>query len=73
MHENPFARSCSTWLRSSQLAAVLRHAHLVLLHPRDADAAGLKALLDAARTTPAIVTLSQIIAFIFFQAPVALA
>lgn len=54
----------------ARLAAALRHAHLVVLHPRDAAPAELKALLDAGWTTPAIVTLSQIIAFISFQARV---
>jgi CMD domain protein len=53
-----------------RLAAALRHAHLVVLHPRDASPAALQALLDAGWTTPAIVTLSQIIAFVSFQARV---
>jgi CMD domain protein len=53
-----------------RLAAVLRHAHLVVLHPRDANPFALQALLDASWTTPAIVTLSQIIAFVSFQARV---
>lgn len=52
------------------LAAALRHVHLVVLHPRDADPVALKALLDAGWTTPAVVTLSQIIAFVSFQARV---
>ena len=50
-----------------RLAAALRHAHLVVLHPRDASPAALQALIDAGWTTPAIVTLSQIIAFVSFQ------
>jgi CMD domain protein len=50
-----------------RLAAALRHAHLVVLHPRDASAVALQTLLDAGWTTPAIVTLSQIIAFVSFQ------
>ena len=53
-----------------RLAAALRHAHLIVLHPRDADPVALQALLDAGWTTPAIVTLSQIIAFVSFQARV---
>lgn len=50
-----------------RLAAALRQVHLVVLHPRDADAVALKALLDAGWTTAAVVTLSQIIAFVSFQ------
>jgi CMD domain protein len=53
-----------------RLAVALRHAHLVVLHPRDASPFALQALLDAGWTTPAIVTLSQIIAFVSFQARV---
>ena len=50
-----------------RLAAALRHVHLVVLHPRDADPVALKALLEVGWTTAAVVTLSQIIAFVSFQ------
>lgn len=42
----------------------------MVLHPRDAAPADLQALLDAGWTTPSIVTLSQIIAFVSFQSRV---
>ena len=54
----------------TRLAAAFRHAHLLVLHPRDAAPADLQALLDAGWTTPSIVTLSQIIAFVSFQSRV---
>lgn len=51
----------------SRLVAALAHAHLLALHPRDASAAALKALLDAGWSTTDIVTLSQLVAFLSFQ------
>jgi CMD domain protein len=51
----------------TRLAAALAHAHLLVLHPRDAQAAALQALLDAGWSTTAIVTLSQLVAFLSFQ------
>lgn len=51
----------------AKLAAGLEHAHLLVLHPRDASPAALQALLNAGWTTTGIVTLSQIIAFLAFQ------
>lgn len=54
----------------ARLVAALRYAHLVVLHPRDAAGFDLQALLDAGWTTPEIVTLAQIIAFVSFQARV---
>lgn len=51
----------------ARLAAALEHAHLLVLHPRDASPAALQALLDAGWSTTAIVTLSQLVAFLSFQ------
>jgi CMD domain protein len=51
----------------ARLAAAFEHMHLLVLHPRDAGSASLQALLDAGWSTTAIVTLSQIAAFLSFQ------
>lgn len=51
----------------AKLTAGLEHAHLLVLHPRDASPAALQALLDAGWSTTGIVTLSQIVAFLAFQ------
>jgi CMD domain protein len=51
----------------AKLAASLEHAHLLVFRPRDAVANDLKALLDAGWSTTAIVTLSQLVAFLSFQ------
>jgi len=50
-----------------RLAAAFEHMHLLVFHPRDADSPALQALLDAGWSTTAIVTLSQIAAFLSFQ------
>jgi CMD domain protein len=50
-----------------RIAAALEHAHLLVFHPRDADPAALQALLDAGWSSNAIVTLSQLVAFLSFQ------
>ncbi|MBS0452578.1 MAG: CMD domain protein [Proteobacteria bacterium] len=50
-----------------RLSAALAHAHLLVLHPRDAKADALRALLDADWSTDDIVTLSQLVAFLSFQ------
>jgi CMD domain protein len=50
-----------------RLAAALEHAHLLVFHPRDADPAAIRALLEAGWSTNAIVTLSQLVAFLSFQ------
>lgn len=50
-----------------RLVAALRHAHLLVLHPRDASSAALQKLLDAGWSTTDIVTLSQLVAFLSFQ------
>jgi CMD domain protein len=50
-----------------RLAAALEHAHLLVFRPRDASAAALQALLDAGWSITAIVTFSQLVAFLSFQ------
>lgn len=50
-----------------RLAAALEHAHLLVLHPRDASRGHLQALLDAGWSTTGVVTLSQLVAFLAFQ------
>ncbi len=50
-----------------RLVAALEHAHMLVLHPRDAAPASLRALLDAGWSTTGIVTLSQLVAFLAFQ------
>ncbi len=51
----------------TRLAAALEHAHMLVIRPRDASAAALKALLDAGWSATGIVTLSQLVAFLAFQ------
>jgi CMD domain protein len=51
----------------AKLSAAFEHAHLLVFRPRDATAAALQALLDAGWSNTAIVTLSQLIAFLAFQ------
>jgi CMD domain protein len=51
----------------ARLAAVLEHAHVLVFRPRDASPAAVQALLDAGWSTTAIVTLSQLVAFLSFQ------
>lgn len=50
-----------------RLSAALEHAHLLVFRPRDASRAALQALLDAGWSTSAIVTLSQLVAYLAFQ------
>ena len=50
-----------------RLSAALEHAHLLVFRPRDASRQHLEALLDAGWSTPAIVTLSQLVAYLAFQ------
>lgn len=54
-----------------RLAAALEHAHLLVLHPRDAARVHLQQLLDAGWSTTGIVTLSQLVSFLAFQLRVA--
>ncbi len=51
----------------ARLAAALEHAHLLVFRPRDAAPAAMQALLDAGWSSTAIVTLSQLVAFLSFQ------
>jgi CMD domain protein len=51
----------------AKLAAILEHTHLLVFRPRDAAPAAMQALLDAGWSTNAIVTLSQLVAFLSFQ------
>jgi CMD domain protein len=50
-----------------RLAAALEHAHLLVFRPRDAAPAAMQALLAAGWSSTAIVTLSQLVAFLSFQ------
>lgn len=57
-------------LVGARLSAALEHAHLLVFHPRDASPDALQKLLDAGWTTAGIVVLSQLVAFLSFQARV---
>lgn len=50
------------------LAAVLEYAHLLLIHPRDARPGALERLVGAGWSREAIVTWSQLVSFVAFQA-----
>jgi CMD domain protein len=50
-----------------RLTAALAHVHMLVFHPRDANAAALQRLLDAGWSNTGIVTLSQLVAFLAFQ------
>ncbi|MBL3685839.1 alkylhydroperoxidase domain protein [Leucobacter zeae] len=50
-----------------RLSAALEHAHMLVLHPRDASREHLQRLLDAGWSTTAVVTLSQLVSFLAFQ------
>jgi len=50
-----------------RLASALEHAHMLVLHPRDASRAHLQLLLDAGWSSAGIVTLSQLVSFLAFQ------
>lgn len=50
-----------------RLSAAFAHAELLVLHPRDAARPALAALSEAGWSDPAIVTLSQLVAFLSFQ------
>jgi CMD domain protein len=56
-----------TPILGTKLAAALEHAHLLVFRPRDAAPSAMQALLDAGWSTNAIVTLSQLVAFLSFQ------
>ena len=51
----------------SRMTAALAHVHMLVFHPRDANAAALQMLLDAGWSNAGIVTLSQLVAFLAFQ------
>ncbi|MGV9771475.1 CMD domain protein [Streptosporangium sp. NPDC003464] len=50
-----------------RLAAALEHAHLLVFRPRESSPQALRQLVDAGWSTSAIVTLSQLVAFLSFQ------
>ena len=50
-----------------RIGAILAHAQRLTLAPADARAADLAALQAAGLTTPAIVALSQLVAFVAYQ------
>lgn len=51
----------------TRLAAALAHTHMLVLHPRDAAPAHMRALEAAGWSATGIVTLSQLVAFLSFQ------
>lgn len=50
-----------------RLGAALAHTHLLVFRPREADAGAIRALVNAGWDADAIVTLSQLVAFLSFQ------
>ncbi|WP_150306841.1 CMD domain protein [Planctomonas psychrotolerans] len=52
---------------SGRLPAALDHAHFLVFHPRDAAPARLRRLADAGWSADAIVTISQLVAFLTYQ------
>ena len=50
-----------------RLSAALAHAHLLVVRPREARPEALHSLVDAGWTPDAIVSLSQLVAFLTFQ------
>jgi CMD domain protein len=63
----PVARS----VLDERLSAALEHAHLLVLHPRDASPDALKALAQAGWSATGIITLSQLVSFLAYQIRVA--
>jgi CMD domain protein len=51
----------------ARLAGALEHAHLLVFRPREASSVAMQALLDTGWSSTAIVTLSQLVAFLSFQ------
>ena len=51
----------------TRLAAALAHAQMLVLHPRDAAPAHMRALEAAGWSADGIVTLSQVVSFLAFQ------
>ena len=54
----------------TRLVAAFEHAHLLVFRPRDAASSDVKALLAAGWSNTGIVTFSQLVAFLSFQARV---
>ena len=54
-------------LTDSRLRAILTFTHTLITDPVKADQAALKALPQAGRSTPEVVTLAQLIAFVSYQ------
>jgi CMD domain protein len=50
-----------------RLSTAFEHVHMLIFHPRDAAPPSLQAMLDGGWTTDAVVTLSQLVAFLSFQ------
>lgn len=50
-----------------RLSAALEHAHLLVFRPRESSPEALAALVRAGWSTPEIVTLAQLVAFLSFQ------
>jgi CMD domain protein len=50
-----------------RLTAAFEHAHLLVFRPRESSPEALTRLLAAGWTTPEVVTLSQLIAYLTFQ------
>ena len=57
----------SAYVLGDRLAAALEHAHMLTLHPRDADREAIQRLFDAGWSSTGVVTLSQLVAFLAFQ------
>ncbi len=51
-----------------RLAAAFEHAHMLTFHPRDSSQAALQSLLDAGWSSAGVVTVSQLISFLAYQA-----
>lgn len=51
----------------TRLSAALAHAHLLVVRPREARSDALRTLVDAGWSPDAIVSLSQLVAFLTFQ------
>jgi CMD domain protein len=51
----------------ARLAAALEHTHMLVLHPRDAAAPSLQAMLDAGWSTTDVVVISQLVSFLSYQ------
>lgn len=50
-----------------RLASALEHAHLLVFRPRESSPQALAALIGAGWSTPEVVTLSQLVAFLTYQ------